>query len=47
MKRWLACEPLKFPVLPSRGNTPLAIPDDAACRAELLNDLARHEVALR
>jgi len=38
---------IKFPVLASRGKAPLAIPDDAAYRAELLDDLARHEAALR
>lgn len=38
---------IKFPVLAARGKTPLAIPDDAAYRAELLDDLARHEAALR
>lgn len=38
---------IKFPVLTSRGKGPLSIPDDAAFRAELLDDLARHEAALR
>jgi hypothetical protein len=38
---------LKFPVLAARGRAPLAIPDDAAFRAELMDDLARHEAALR
>ncbi|MCL5098880.1 MAG: DUF2191 domain-containing protein [Candidatus Omnitrophica bacterium] len=38
---------IKFPVLTSRGKAPLAIPDDAAYRADLLDDLARHESALR
>ncbi len=37
---------IKFPVLPSRGRAPLPIPDDAAYRAELLDDLTRHEAAL-
>ena len=38
---------IKFPVLTSRTKAPLAIPDDAAYRAELLDDLARHEATLR
>ena len=38
---------IKFPVLASRGTAVLLLPDDAAYRAELLDDLARHEPALR
>jgi hypothetical protein len=38
---------IKFPVLAARGKARLAIPDDAAYRAELLDDLARHEASLR
>ena len=38
---------IKFPVLKSRTKGPLAITDDAAYRAELLDDVSRHEAALR
>jgi hypothetical protein len=38
---------IKFPVLASRGKARLAIPDDAVYRADLMDDLARHEAALR
>jgi beta-lactamase regulating signal transducer with metallopeptidase domain len=38
---------IKFPVLESRGKAMLTIPDDAAYRVELMDDLARHEAALR
>jgi hypothetical protein len=39
--------PLKFPLLRSRRKTPLDVPEDAAARAQLAEDLKRHEVPLR
>jgi hypothetical protein len=38
---------IKFPVLASRGKAMLPLPDNAAYCADLLDDLARHEAALR
>jgi len=38
---------IKFPVLIPRAKAPLTLPDDAAYRAELLDDLAHHEASLR
>jgi len=38
---------IEFPVLASRGRTLLTVPDDAAYRVDLMDDLARHEAALR
>lgn len=38
---------VKFPLLKSRRKAALAIPDDAAFQADLLDDKARHEASLR
>ena len=38
---------LKFPILKSRSSKPLDIPDDAAFRVDLADEIARHEASLR